>query len=172
MKRTLISLVPWIPLRPRDVSAPVEYTIISLDNGLSPVRRQAMIWTNVGLMSIKICLNITSAKLQPSCLGLNTVNSSLPSAAYIIVNICYIYGLLSIGPWWTNSIETLNKIQTFLLKKMHMKKSSAKWRPSCPGWDELTSVWGMASHVLSINTAKPLASLLAASVHLWWNSGK
>ena len=61
--------------------------IIGLDNGLSPGRRQAIIWTNAGI--------------------------------------------LLIGPSGTNFSEILIKILTFSFKKMHLKVSSAKWRPFC-----------------------------------------
>ena len=64
-------------------------TGIGSDNGLSPGRRQAIIWTNDGI-------------------------------------------LLS-WPWWTNFSEILIRIQTFSFKKMHLKMSSAKWRPFCLG---------------------------------------
>ena len=69
-------------------------TIIGPDNGLSPGRRQAIIWTNTGILltgpwgtnfseiSIgihtfsfkKIRLKMSSAKWRPFCLGLNVVN--------------------------------------------------------------------------------------------------
>ena len=68
--------------------------IIGSDNGLSPERRQAIIWTNAGI--------------------------------------------LSIGPSGTNFNEILIGIQTFSLKKMHFKMSSAKWRPFCLGLNVLT----------------------------------
>ena len=64
-------------------------TIIGSDNGLSPGRRQAIIWTNAGI--------------------------------------------LLIGPLGTNFSEILIAILTFSFKKMHLKVSSAKWRPLCPG---------------------------------------
>ena len=68
-------------------------TIIGSDNGLSPGRRQAIIWTNAGTLligplrtnfseiSIKILpfsfekmrLKVLSAKLRPFCLGLNVL---------------------------------------------------------------------------------------------------
>ena len=57
-------------------------TIIGSDNGLSPERCQAIIWTNGGI--------------------------------------------LSIGPFGTNFREILIEIQTFSLKKKHLKMSSAK----------------------------------------------
>ena len=60
-------------------------TIIVSDNGLSPGRRQAIIWTNAGIWLI--------------------------------------------GPLEINFSEILIRIQTFSFKKMHLKMSSAKWRP-------------------------------------------
>ena len=71
-------------------------TIIGPDNGLSPGRRQAIIWTNAGI--------------------------------------------LLIGPLGTNFSEILIGIQTLSFKKMHLKMSSAKWRPCCLGLNVLTSV--------------------------------
>ena len=68
--------------------------IIGSDNGLSPDRRQAIIWTNAGI--------------------------------------------LLIGPWGTNFSEISTVIQTFSFKKMHVKMSSAKWRPFCFGLNVLT----------------------------------
>ena len=62
-------------------------TIIASDNGLSPGRRQAIIWTNAGI--------------------------------------------LLTGALRTNISEILIKIYTFSLKKMHLKMSSGKRRPSC-----------------------------------------
>ena len=70
-------------------------TIIASDNGLSPERRQTIIWTNAGI--------------------------------------------LLIGPLGTNFSEILIEIQTFSFKKMHLKMSSAKWRPFCPGLNVLMS---------------------------------
>ena len=72
-------------------------TIIGSDNGLSPGRRQAIIWTNAGI--------------------------------------------LLIGPLGTNFSEILIEIPTFSCNKMHLKMSSAKWRPFCPGLNELTHIF-------------------------------
>ena len=71
-------------------------TIIGSDNGLSPGRRQAIIWTNAGI--------------------------------------------LLIGPLGTNFSETLIAMEAFSFKKMHLKKSSAKWRPFCLGPNVLTGI--------------------------------
>ena len=50
-------------------------TIIGSDNGLSPGRRQAIIWTNAGILLIgkKIHLQMSSVKCLPFCLGLNVL---------------------------------------------------------------------------------------------------
>ena len=46
-------------------------------------------------------------------------------------------GILLIGPLATNFSEILIGIQTFSFRKMHLKISSAKWRPFCLGLNEL-----------------------------------
>ena len=74
----------------------VNLTIIGWDNGLSPGRRQAIIWT--------------------------------------------IDGILLVGPLGTNFSEILGKIHKFWLKKMHLKTSSAKWRPFCLGLNVLITL--------------------------------
>ena len=79
-------------------------TIIGPDNGLSPGRRQAIIWTNAGI--------------------------------------------LLIGPWGTNCNEILIGIQTFSFKKMHLKMSSAKWRPFCLGLNVLSCLTGNMAFML------------------------
>ena len=74
----------------------VSYSTIGSDNGLSPGRRQAIIWTTEGI--------------------------------------------LSIGPSGTNFGENSIKIHTFSFKKMHLKISSAKWRPCCLGLNVLRNL--------------------------------
>ena len=70
--------------------------IIGSDKGLLPGRRQAIIWTNGGILLIR--------------------------------------------PLGTNFIEILSKIHTFALKKMHLKTSSAKWRPFCLSLNVLNNI--------------------------------
>ena len=79
-------------------------TIIGPDNGLSPGRRQAITWTNVGI--------------------------------------------LLIGPLGTNFSEMLIEIHTFSFKKIHLKMSSGKWRPSCLGLNGLTIYQQWSKHRL------------------------
>ena len=46
-------------------------------------------------------------------------------------------GILLNGPLRTNFIENLIGIQTFSFYKIHLKMSSAKWRPFCLGLNVL-----------------------------------
>ena len=75
-------------------------TSIASDIGLSPGRRQAIIWNDAGIFLI--------------------------------------------GPLGTNFSEILIELQTFSLKKIRLKMSSAKCRPFCLGLNVLTH-WPMAN---------------------------
>ena len=90
-------------LRPSDAYMCSKLTIIGSDNGLSPDRRQAIIWTNAGILLIdplgtnfseilienhissftKTHLKMSSAQCRPSCLGLNVLS------AIILRYYCY-----------------------------------------------------------------------------------
>ena len=79
------------------IYASVNWAIIGLDNGLSPGRRQAIIWTNDGILLIgplgtnfseilieiyifsfkKMHLKISSGNWQPFCLGLNVLKKNI-----------------------------------------------------------------------------------------------
>ena len=74
-------------------------TITGPDNGLSPGWRQAIIWTNAGILLIR-----------------------------------------TLG---TNFSKILIKINTFSLKKMHLKMSSGRWLPSCLGLNVLKAIQGI-----------------------------
>ena len=74
-----------------------KFTIIASDNGLSPGRRQAIIWNNAGILSIgllgtnfseilieiltlsfkKMRLKVSSAKWRLFCLGLNVLSDGI-----------------------------------------------------------------------------------------------
>ena len=49
-------------------------------------------------------------------------------------------GILLIRNLGTNLSEILSEIHTFSFKKMHLKTSSAKWRPFCLGLNELINL--------------------------------
>ena len=96
-------------------------TIIGSDNGLSPVRRQAITWTNVGILLIgplgtnfsemlieihtfwfkRIHLKISSGKCRPFCLGLNVINICLidnPTKPIVPLSFTLLWGFqISIG---------------------------------------------------------------------------
>ena len=74
-------------MRPSDAYIVSKVTNSGSDNGLSPGQRQAIIWTNAGI--------------------------------------------LLIGSLGTNLSEIVIKIHTFSFKKLCLKMSSGKWRPSC-----------------------------------------
>ena len=103
-------------------------TIIGSDNGMSPGRRQAIIWTNAGVLSIgpvgtnfseilfeiytfsfkKMHLNMSSGKWRPFCLGLNVLNSVYSveverSATHWF--LCY---------WWVRPFTAMTSCETAL----------------------------------------------------------
>ena len=55
--------------------------------------------------------------------------------------------VLSIGPLRKSFRESRIEIQNFSFKKMHLKIPSVKWRPFCPGCDEL--IYDALSKVLT-----------------------
>ena len=89
-------------------------TSIGSDNGLSPGRRQAIIWTNAGVSSIgplganfsenlneiltfsfkKMRLKVSSAKWRPFCLGLNVLSNKY---GLVISAHAYGYGYIASG---------------------------------------------------------------------------
>ena len=85
--------------------------MIGSDNGLSPGRRQAIIWTNAGI--------------------------------------------LLIGTLGTTFSEIVIEIRIFSFKKMGLKVSSAKWRPSCLGLNVLMDISFILSFMLPIAPTSP-----------------
>ena len=112
-------------------------TIIGSDNGLSPKRHQAIIWTNAGILFIgplgtnfseiliatetfsfkKMRLNISSAKWRPFCLGLNVLNIDCimdrTKAKYHALQTHHYYGIyiVTTNVWpcmWYNFAKHIN----------------------------------------------------------------
>ena len=73
------------------------------------------------------------------CVGKLTIigsdNGLSPGRRQAIINTNA--GILLIGPLGTNFSEILSEIHSFSFKKMHLKMSSGKWRPSCLGLNVL-----------------------------------
>ena len=112
-------------------------TIIGSDNGLSPDRRQAIIWTNVGLLLIgplgtnfseivieiltfsfkKMRLKVSSAKRRPFCLGRNV----LRHFRFSVLSVCNEYTEDLWRPYYglqcTNLLQTWNHADFQLLWK-------------------------------------------------------
>ena len=106
-------------------------TIIGSDNGLSPGRHQAIIWTNAEMLLIgplgtsfseiliemhtssfkKIYLNLSSAKWQPFCLGFNVLMHTCYSIN-VLDNGCAYWNILP--HYWT---ETGKSQFTIKIKK-------------------------------------------------------
>ena len=108
IRQIVAGLTHWGPVTHIYVS---KLTIIGSDNGLSPDRRQAIIWINAGLLLIgplgtnfteilieiltfsskKMHLKVSSAKRQPFCLGLNVL---IQKRHYSIANALesYLFG--------------------------------------------------------------------------------
>ena len=94
-------------------------TIIGSDNGLSPGRRQAITWTNVGILLIgpqgtnfsemlieihtfsfkKIHLKMSSGKWRPFCFGLNVLTASLYDYCWFSLNPLWSVSWL-LNAWW------------------------------------------------------------------------
>ena len=107
------------------IFASVIYTTTGSDNGLSPDRRQAIIWTNVGILLIgplgtnfseiliriqtfsfkKMHLKMSFAKWRPFCLGLN-----------VLISTCdFLY--TDVHPWYTYLTRALSIRFTFRQQK-------------------------------------------------------
>ena len=91
----------------------VKLTIIGSDNGLSPYRRQAIFWTNAGILLIrplgtnfsdisievmilsfkKMRLKVSPAKRRPICLGFNELKSQLWGRGLPVS--CYYKGIIT-----------------------------------------------------------------------------
>ena len=124
-----------------------ELTIICSDNGLSPGRRQAIIWINARILLIRplgtnfneilieisiisfknIHLKMSSGKWRPFCLGLNELIQAVPGhqtgdkPLHTTIDV----HPLSIGNPGKN-YESWIKLQNSSFNKMHMKMLSTE----------------------------------------------
>ena len=115
-------------------------TIIGSDNGLSPGRRQAIIWTNAGLLIIgplgtnfseilieiltfsfkKMRLKVSSAKRRPFCLGLNVLMNRGPGLTSLYWGLFYLT-----LQWRHNDHDSVSNHQPHgcLLKRLFARRS-------------------------------------------------
>ena len=110
-------------------------TIIGSDNGLSPGHRQAIIWTNAGILLIgPLGTNFSEFLVGIQTFSFRKIHLKILSALWR----SYHLGLNeSIGPLGTNFNEILIEIDTFSFKKIHLKTLSGKCRPFCFGLNVL-----------------------------------
>ena len=128
--------------------------IIRSNDGLYPIRPLTH-WGRVTHICVKMSFKIPSAQFQlfyPErkvlthwgqvthiCVGKITIigsdNGLSPGRRQAIIQTND--GILLIEPLGTNFSEIWSEIHTFSFKKMHLKLSSAKWRPFCLGLNVL-----------------------------------
>ena len=103
----------------------VKLTIIGSDNGLSPGRRLAIIWTNAGILLIgplgtnfsqilfgiqtssfkKMHLKMSSVKRRPFCLGLNVLKVRRPNLGHHCACTCLFDGARHRGGYFCCNIK-------------------------------------------------------------------
>ena len=115
-------------------------TIIGSDNGFSPGRHQAIIWTNAGILLIgplginfnetsieihtfslkKIHLKLSSGKWRPFCLGLNVL---IVFGCSVCSAICYMGWLL-----FSHRMTTVKPMGGLVHKSHHRDCVTSDWR--------------------------------------------
>ena len=131
-------------------------TIMGSDNGLSPDRRQAIIWTNAGILLIgpletnfseilieihtfsfkKMHLKMSSGKWRPFCLGLNVLNRSIQTTQRI--NNCW-YAWLIVTHY--GSELTLAQVMACCLMapSQYLNQCWHKWSSVAFTWEQFHS---------------------------------
>ena len=106
-------------------------TTIGSDNGVSPGRRQAVIWTNDGILLI----GHLGTNFSEILIG---IHISMVSCQKGPTRHAYAW---QIGPFWQDTFDVF-------IKKC-IKTLSAKWRPFCPGLN-VSSGWLVASSPIPV----------------------
>ena len=125
-----------------------QYTVVS-GNGLVPNRRETISWANDELGHWRIYVSpgelTHRGRVTHICVGKLTIigsdNGLSPRRRQAIIWTSA--GILVIGPLGFNFSEISIGIQKLSFKKMHLKMSSAKWRPFFLGLNVLTLPWLM-----------------------------
>ena len=104
-------------------------TIIGSNNGLSPGRRQAIIWTNAGILLIgplwtnfreiwieiptfsfkKMHLKVSSAKRRPFCVDLNVLNT-ISDFQTTVSDYIHIFIIINSSTWYSILISLISRI--------------------------------------------------------------
>ena len=153
-------------------------TIIGSDNGLSPGRRQAIIWTNAGILLIeplgtnfseisiemqtfsfkKMCLKVSFAKWRPFCLGLNVLNDKgvwPPSSLMTRTRLSYVVNTTSAG-------ELSNPAASAAISRNKLPKS--RWEVARNARDRYVSTcrWWWRNNFIML-----ICYMVTSS--LWWS---
>ena len=118
-------------------------SIIGSDNGLSPGRRQAIIWTNARMLLIwpletnfieilieirafsfkKMHLKTSSANGRPFCLDLNVLNIYIPKAMPKMNRFCLKLFTRNTEEWHFKAVRTIHHMDIF------MSNIVSEWKP-------------------------------------------
>ena len=152
---------------------------IGADNGLSPGRRQAIIWTSAGILSIgplgtncsEIWIEVhtfsfkkmhfkMSAKWRPFCLGLNVLNSFKTKTTMCIYCISDILKLVKCA-WATKGAYTDHMITAACISWVSWQKGpichAEAWLVG-PFWQDTINIWYVITypyHNLCLNSLWP-----------------
>ena len=144
-----VSLTHWGRVTHRYI---INLTIIGSDNGLSPGRRQAIIWTKwillIGPLGTnfserlievhtfwfkKIYVKISSAEWPPICLGLNVLMNRCPAyfckhtMGFHLMTCIYFYKF----PHWRPDIWWITKNPFYRITINHVMRESFAWWITC-----------------------------------------
>ena len=127
------------------------WTIIGSDNGLSPGRHQAIIWTNAGILLIeplgtnfseiligiqsfsfkKMRLKMSSAKWRPFCLGLNVLILIKKLTAFLFESWTSLWAAVNLLTHWgrdeMNNISQTTFSNVFSSMKMFEFRLKFNW---------------------------------------------
>ena len=124
-----LKIIHWDRVTHKCVS---ELTIIGSDNGLSPARREAIIWTNAAILLIgplgtnfseiligiqtfsfqKLHLKTSSAKWRLFCLGLNELNDLSPIITVMVMVLITWQRLCCCHSWMSRTCNHIMKMST------------------------------------------------------------
>ena len=133
-------------------------TIIGSDNGLSPDRRQAIIWTNAKILLIGPLgthvsetlieihsfsfqeneFEMSSGKGRPFCLGLNLLNASWRHDAHTLSALPGFCDSKAIGHWWI-SLTNLQLSWSFCC--CYTEQAAEQTMELSVIWDAMTLKW-------------------------------
>ena len=169
-------------------------TIIGSDNGLSPSRHQAIIWTNAGILLIrpfgtnfseilikihifsfkKMHLKMSSAKRRPFCLGLNVITATevtlwVHSTFSRLQQLQYVNNGVAVVLCWAINIQIfLYCILSNGVIFVHLHCTFLIHFVFCRWCHNQT---GDATLVAITGTTKPVPYLLDKSLQLSWRLG-